>query len=101
MQLPDLYALQMLQGDQVEDFTQIDRKRLEFTFNTNIIAMCVAICSTLGPMYPSCRCCHLVKLLYRPRLQVLCTLKAVVAADGFPFATVMSLPLLTGSPLQQ
>ena len=24
----------------MEDFTQIDRKRLEFVFNTNIIAMC-------------------------------------------------------------
>ena len=41
MQVPDKCASRSLQGDQVEDFTQIDRKRLEFTFNTNIIAMCV------------------------------------------------------------
>ena len=35
-------ALETLQGDQVDDFTKIDRKRLEFVFNTNIIAMCAA-----------------------------------------------------------
>lgn len=28
------------QGDQVEDFREIDRARLEFCFKTNIIAMC-------------------------------------------------------------
>jgi hypothetical protein len=28
------------QGDQVEDIRDIDRKRLEYVFKTNIIAMC-------------------------------------------------------------
>lgn len=88
MQLPDMCASQMLQGDQVEDFTQIDRKRLEFTFNTNIIAMCVAGSPPerspwilLTPSCLPCLCCHLVHLLDMPWLLVLCTLKAVVAVD--------------------
>ena len=77
-----------LQGDQVEDFTQIDRKRLEFTFKTNIIAMCVAGSppepspwKLISPSCLKCLCCHLFHVVDMPWLPVLCTLNAVVAVD--------------------